>query len=67
MKSPLSEIKHVVIAGKTNAGKSSLINALLEQQAAIVSSTPGTTTDPVARKMEMGALGLDSLWWIQPD
>jgi [FeFe] hydrogenase H-cluster maturation GTPase HydF len=61
MSSPLSEMKHVVIVGNTNAGKSSLINALLEQEVAIVSGKPGTTTDPVTRKMEMGALGAIAL------
>ena len=37
----------VVIAGPTNAGKSTLFNALLEKERAIVSSTPGTTRDVI--------------------
>ena len=37
----------VVITGPTNAGKSSLINALIDRKAVIVSDTPGTTRDAV--------------------
>ncbi|MCB2212719.1 tRNA uridine-5-carboxymethylaminomethyl(34) synthesis GTPase MnmE [bacterium] len=36
---------HVVIAGETNAGKSTLFNQWLGQERAIVSATPGTTRD----------------------
>ncbi|MGE3062953.1 MAG: [FeFe] hydrogenase H-cluster maturation GTPase HydF [bacterium] len=48
---------HIGIFGKRNAGKSSLINALTGQNTAIVSETPGTTTDPVGRAMEILPLG----------
>ncbi|HAV93032.1 TPA: [FeFe] hydrogenase H-cluster maturation GTPase HydF [candidate division WOR-3 bacterium] len=48
---------HIGIFGKRNAGKSSLINALTGQNTAIVSDTPGTTTDPVGRAMEILPLG----------
>jgi len=45
------------IFGKKNAGKSSFINALTGQNLAIVSEIPGTTTDPVAKTMEIRGLG----------
>ena len=43
--------------GRRNAGKSTMINFLTGQQVAIVSDTPGTTTDPVRKSMEMGGIG----------
>src|SRR5574344_1940931 len=54
---PLAESVSIVIAGNRNAGKSSLINAVFQKDVAIVSATPGTTTDPVTRKIELGKLG----------
>ncbi|RUM35131.1 MAG: [FeFe] hydrogenase H-cluster maturation GTPase HydF [Archaeoglobus sp.] len=45
------------IFGRMNAGKSSLINALTNQDIAIVSDVPGTTTDPVSKSMELLPLG----------
>ncbi len=48
---------HIGIFGRRNAGKSSLINALSGQSAAIVSEVPGTTTDPVFKSMELSPLG----------
>jgi len=47
----------IVLAGRRNAGKSSLLNALAGQDVAVVSAVAGTTTDPVAKTMELGALG----------
>jgi small GTP-binding protein len=47
----------IAIMGARNAGKSSLINALLGQNAALISPVPGTTTDPVAKAMELHPLG----------
>ncbi len=47
----------ITLAGKRNAGKSSLINALTGQEIAIVSDHPGTTTDPVAKPYELLPLG----------
>ena len=58
---PLSARRHVALIGKTNAGKSTLFNALLEQDVAIVSAHPGTTTDPVLKAMELIPYGLIAL------
>jgi len=44
---------HIAIVGKRNVGKSSLINCLTNQELSIVSETPGTTTDPVSKAVEM--------------
>ncbi len=52
-KTPLSLRKHISIFGMTNAGKSSLFNALLGQDVSIVSDVSGTTTDPVIKAMEL--------------
>lgn len=52
-----SERKHIVFAGKRNAGKSSLVNAFIGQDLVIVSDTPGTTTDPVKKAMELLPFG----------
>ena len=50
---------HISIAlfGKRNSGKSSLINALTGQDTALVSDTPGTTTDSVQKAMEIHGIG----------
>ena len=48
---------HVGIYGVTNAGKSSLLNRLTGQQAAVVSPVAGTTTDPVRRVFEVADYG----------
>jgi [FeFe] hydrogenase H-cluster maturation GTPase HydF len=50
---PLSERKRIVLWGLRNAGKSSLFNALLGQEASIVSDVAGTTTDTVTRAIEI--------------
>lgn len=55
---PLAELTSIVIVGIRNAGKSSLLNNLFKKNIAIVSDTPGTTTDPVTRKIELGKLGM---------
>ena len=54
---PSSERIHIALYGRTNAGKSSLMNRLVGQDVAIVSATPGTTTDPVQKPMEINSLG----------
>lgn len=48
---------HIAIFGLRNAGKSSLINALTNQEIALVSDIPGTTTDPVYKAMEILPIG----------
>lgn len=48
---------HIALFGRRNSGKSSLINALTGQDIALVSAVPGTTTDPVAKAMEVHPLG----------
>lgn len=48
---------HIAVFGKCNCGKSSLINALSNQESAIVSDTKGTTTDPVFKAMEIHPIG----------
>ncbi len=52
-KTPISLRKHIAIFGDTNAGKSTLFNAILGQDVSIVSEISGTTTDPVTRAMEL--------------
>lgn len=57
MKTAQAERIQIGIFGPTNAGKSSLINALTLQDVALVSATPGTTTDPVLKSMELDGMG----------
>ena len=57
LSTPKSERVHVALYGRTNAGKSSLLNRLVGQDVAIVSTTPGTTTDPVQKSVEIFGLG----------
>ena len=54
---PKADRLHIAIFGKRNAGKSSLINAITNQQTAIVSDTAGTTADPVYKAMEINPIG----------
>ncbi len=44
---------HIALFGCRNAGKSSLANAVAAQPLSVVSDTPGTTTDPVKKSMEL--------------
>ncbi len=48
---------HIAFFGKRNAGKSSLVNAVTDQQLSVVSDVKGTTTDPVYKSMELLPLG----------
>jgi len=48
---------HIAVFGRRNVGKSSLINKLTNQKLALVSSQPGTTTDPVYKAMELLPVG----------
>ncbi len=53
-----NELKpRIAIFGRRNYGKSSLINFLTGQSIAIVSDTPGATTDPVRKTMELAGVG----------
>lgn len=54
---PRSQRLHIALFGRRNVGKSSLINALTNQEVAIVADVPGTTTDPVTKAMEVLPLG----------
>ncbi|KHO61850.1 ATP-binding protein [Thermoanaerobacter sp. YS13] len=54
---PTSSRLHIAIFGRRNAGKSSLINALTNQEVALVSDVAGTTTDPVSKAMEILPIG----------
>ena len=48
---------HISFFGLRNAGKSSLVNAVTNQDIAVVSDVKGTTTDPVSKSMELLPLG----------
>lgn len=48
---------HIGFFGMRNAGKSSLVNAVTNQELSVVSNVKGTTTDPVKKAMELLPLG----------
>lgn len=54
---PSADRLHIGFFGCRNAGKSSVVNAITGQELAVVSDTPGTTTDPVMKAMEFLPLG----------
>ena len=51
---PSANRLHIGIFGKRNSGKSSLINAITNQDTALTSEVAGTTTDPVYKAMDIG-------------
>ena len=53
---------HIAILGRCNTGKSTLLNLLAGQNAAIVSPEPGTTGDPVPLSFELHPLGPVTLY-----
>ena len=56
-KTPKSLRLHIGIFGRTNVGKSSFLNLITGQDAAITSPVPGTTTDVVEKTMELLPVG----------
>ena len=54
---PRSNRIHIGIFGRRNSGKSSLINAITNQNTAVISDVAGTTTDPVYKAMEIHGIG----------
>ncbi|MBR7061213.1 MAG: [Eubacterium sp.] len=54
---PSSERTHIGFFGVRNAGKSSLVNRITNQEVSVVSEVKGTTTDAVKKSMELLPLG----------
>lgn len=54
---PSANRLHIGFFGKRNSGKSSLINAVTNQNTALISDVAGTTTDPVYKAMEINGIG----------
>ncbi len=57
IQTPKSLTLHIGIFGRTNVGKSTLVNYITDQKTSIVSSVPGTTTDSVFKTMELLPIG----------
>lgn len=54
---PSGERVHIGFFGRRNAGKSSVVNAVTNQELSVVSDVRGTTTDPVTKSMELLPMG----------
>ena len=54
---PVSNRLHIGFFGRRNAGKSSVVNAVVNQELSVVSEIEGTTTDPVTKSMELLPIG----------
>jgi [FeFe] hydrogenase H-cluster maturation GTPase HydF len=54
---PRANRPHIALYGNRNAGKSSLLNAIIGQEISLVSNIKGTTTDPVSKAMELIPFG----------
>ncbi len=62
---------HMAIIGRPNVGKSSLLNAVLDEDRAFTGSTPGLTRDAVAVEWEsdgrrfrlVDTAGMQHVWW----
>ncbi|MCR4662879.1 MAG: [FeFe] hydrogenase H-cluster maturation GTPase HydF [Endomicrobiaceae bacterium] len=57
LNTPKSLRLHIGVFGRTNVGKSTLVNYISGQDTSIVSSVAGTTTDSVYKSMELSPLG----------
>lgn len=54
---PSANRLHIGFFGRRNAGKSSVVNAVTNQDMSVVSDVLGTTTDPVTKAMELHPIG----------
>lgn len=54
---PKANRLHISFFGRRNVGKSSLFNSIVNQNISLISKTPGTTTDPVYKSMELLPVG----------
>ena len=57
MRTPKGMRMAIGLFGRRNVGKSSVLNAITNQQTSIVSAVAGTTADPVDKPMELLPLG----------